>query len=261
MATERPQHSLPTHARPPRYHRCPPLCADGARHNERSPWCRPFPPDSPPTISRLCSNPSRVLWPTPTPPPRTRGSFGLGLHPPACFAGGAEVSRFSRGEFPDVHGFYRPRRAHTSLAKARRVMWPSPSVHRVGARNSVFRGSMAGPPVPLSTLHPRCRHRRRMTRGQRGSLLLHCGAPSSPTLRRFYPGAFGQPQLRLIDRVHDCRKSGCLNHLAPVSALDPLPAAQWPGRCNPFPINNLKAQSAHRPSDPRLSQFSFVRTT
>ena len=192
MATERPQHSLPTHARPPRYHRCPPLCADGARHNERSPWCRPFPPDSPPTISRLCSNPSRVLWPTPTPPPRTRGSFGLGLHPPACFAGGAEVSRFSRGEFPDVHGFYRPRRAHTSLAKARRVMWPSPSVHRVGARNSVFRGSMAGPPVPLSTLHPRCRHRRRMTRGQRGSLLLHCGAPSSPTLRRFYPGAFGQ---------------------------------------------------------------------
>ncbi len=51
---------------------------------------------------------------------------------------------------------------------------------------------MAGPPVPLSTLHPRCRHRRRMTRGQRGSLLLHCGAPSSPTLRRFYPGAFGQ---------------------------------------------------------------------
>ena len=68
-------------------------------------------------------------------------------------------------------------------------------------------------------------------------------------------GKWGQPQLRLIDRVHDCRKSGCLNHLPPVSALDPLPAAQWPGRCNPFPINNLKAQSAHRPSDPRLAQF------
>ena len=84
MATETPQRSLPTHARPPRYHRCPPLCADGARRNERSPWCRPFPPDSPPTISRLCSNPSRVLWPTPTPPPRTRGSYGLGLYPPAC---------------------------------------------------------------------------------------------------------------------------------------------------------------------------------
>ena len=84
MATETPQRSLPTHARPPRHHRCPPLCADGARRNERSPWCRPFPPDSPPTISRLCSNPSRVLWPTPTPPPRTRGPYGLGLHPPAC---------------------------------------------------------------------------------------------------------------------------------------------------------------------------------
>ena len=61
MATETPQHSLPTHARPPRYHRCPPLCADGARRNERSPWCRPFPPDSPPTTSRLRSNRSRVL--------------------------------------------------------------------------------------------------------------------------------------------------------------------------------------------------------
>jgi hypothetical protein len=142
MATETPQRSLPTHARLPRCHRCPPLCADGARRNERSPWCRPFPPNSPPTISRLCSNPSRVLWPTPTPPPRTHGSYG---------------------------------------------MWPSPSVHRVGARISVFRGSMAGPPVPLSTLHPRRRRRQRMTRGQRGSLLLHCGAPSSPTLRRFIP--------------------------------------------------------------------------
>ena len=61
VAIETLQRSLLTHARPPRYHRCPPLCADGARRNERSPWCRPFPPDSPPGISRLCSNPSRVL--------------------------------------------------------------------------------------------------------------------------------------------------------------------------------------------------------
>ena len=37
------------------------------------------------------------------------------------------------------------------------------------------------------TLHPRCHHRRRMTRGQRGSLFLRCGAPSSPTLCRFIP--------------------------------------------------------------------------
>ena len=206
MATETLQRSLPTHARPPRYHRCPPLFADGARRNERSPWCRPFPPDSPPTISRLCSNPSRVLWPTPTPPPRTRGSYGLGLHPAACSQqSGAEVSRFSRREFPDVYGFYRPRRALLPLAMSRQQMWPSPSVHGVGCPHGrLSTGSAPGSEYfaaqwPArqclkSTLHPRCRHRRRMTRGQRGSLLLRCGAPSSPTLRRFYPGAFGQPQ-------------------------------------------------------------------
>ncbi len=51
----------------------------------------------------------------------------------------------------------------------------------------VFRGSIGGPPVPLSTLRPRSRQHRRMTRGQRGSLLLHCGALSSPTPRRFIP--------------------------------------------------------------------------
>jgi hypothetical protein len=106
---------------------------------------------------------------------------------PRFAAGAAEVSRFSCGEFPGVPGFPRPRRARSPLANARRTIWPSPSVHRVGARNSGFRGSIAGPPVPLSTLHPRCRHRRRMTRGQRGSQLLRCRALSSPPLRRLTP--------------------------------------------------------------------------
>ena len=73
------------------------------------------------------------------------------------------------------------------LAKARRLIWPTLSVHKVGTRTEVFRGSLGGPPVPLSTLHPRCRHRRRMTRGQRSSLNFHCGALSSPTPRRFIP--------------------------------------------------------------------------
>jgi len=118
-------------------------------------------------------------------------AWGLRLAPSPTgllFAAGvAEASRFSCREFPGVRGFPRPRRAPAPLAETRRWMWPSPSVHRVGARNSGFRGSIAGPPVPLSTLHPRCRHRRRMTRGQRGSLLLRCGALSSPTPCRFIP--------------------------------------------------------------------------
>ena len=51
----------------------------------------------------------------------------------------------------------------------------------------VFRSSIPGPSMPLSTLHPAPRGTQRKTRGQDGSLLLSCGAPSSPTTRRFIP--------------------------------------------------------------------------
>ena len=81
----------------------------------------------------------------------------------------------------------RPRRACRGLAMASPPVWPSASEHSVGAPDELFHGSIPSPPVPLSTLHPRCRHRRRMTRGQRGSLLLHCGALSSPTSCRLIP--------------------------------------------------------------------------
>ena len=51
----------------------------------------------------------------------------------------------------------------------------------------VFRSSIPRPPMPLSTLHPAPHGARRKTRGQDGSLLLSCGALSSPTARRFIP--------------------------------------------------------------------------
>src|SRR3984957_8788469 len=51
----------------------------------------------------------------------------------------------------------------------------------------VFRSSIPGPSVPLSTLHPAPRGTQRKARGQDGSLLLSCGALSSPTERRFIP--------------------------------------------------------------------------
>ena len=48
---------------------------------------------------------------------------------------------------------------------------PHPPTASAPQSNS-FRGSIPGPHVPLSTLHPRPRGRRRMTRGRRGSLAL-----------------------------------------------------------------------------------------
>ena len=51
----------------------------------------------------------------------------------------------------------------------------------------VFRSSIPGPSMPLSTLHPAPHGTQRKTRGQDGSLLLSCGALSSPTTRRFIP--------------------------------------------------------------------------
>jgi hypothetical protein len=51
----------------------------------------------------------------------------------------------------------------------------------------VFRSSIPRPSMPLSTLHPAPHGTQRKTRGQDGSLLLSCGALSSPTARRFIP--------------------------------------------------------------------------
>jgi len=51
----------------------------------------------------------------------------------------------------------------------------------------VFRSSIPRPSMPLSTLHPVPHGTQRQTRGQDGSLLLSCGALSSPTTRRFIP--------------------------------------------------------------------------
>jgi len=53
--------------------------------------------------------------------------------------------------------------------------------------DGAFRSSIPRPSIPLSTLHLAPREARRKTRGQDGSLLLSCGALSSPTTCRFIP--------------------------------------------------------------------------
>src|SRR5580692_1876964 len=68
--------------------------------------------------------------------------------------------------------------------------------------NCVFRSSIPGPSMPLSTLHPAPRGTQRKTRGQDGLLLLSCGALSSPTARRFIP-TIALADARGSDLSHD----------------------------------------------------------
>ena len=189
MATERRQRSLPTHARPPRCHRCPPRCADGAR----------------PTNVLLGAGPSllilrqrsaafvrtlrRYYGPLRLLRPVHVGRAALAFtHRPAVNSRAGRKSPGSRAEsFLTCTGSSTapgPTAAH-AIANGRCGL-PFQST-RSAPETSYFTAQSPGPPVPLSTLRPRCHHRRRMTRGQRGSLLLHCGAPSSPTLCRFTP--------------------------------------------------------------------------
>ena len=54
-------------------------------------------------------------------------------------------------------------------------------------RTRTFRGSIAPPTRPLSTLRCALTERQRMTRGHRGSLILRCRAFTSPSPCRFIP--------------------------------------------------------------------------
>ena len=66
----------------------------------------------------------------------------------------------------------------------------------------VFRSSIPRPSIPLSTLHPVPHGTQRKTRGQDGSLLLSCGALSSPTARRFIPTialAYARGSVMIVD--------------------------------------------------------------
>src|SRR6201997_4165488 len=67
-------------------------------------------------------------------------------------AGVSEVSRFSYLKFLDVPWGLRPRRTAQELALALLPMLPSAHINRVGVRVVSFRGSIAHPAYPLSTL-------------------------------------------------------------------------------------------------------------
>ena len=106
------------------------------------------------------------------------------VSPDAC-----EVSRFSRVQFLDV--LLAPGSWTTSGLSGTRHGVPVSVAFPLEAHGRrpkcAFRSSIPGPSMPLSTLHLAPHGSRRKTRGQDGSLLLSCGALSSPTARRFIP--------------------------------------------------------------------------
>ena len=85
----------------------------------------------------------------------------------------------------------RPRGVRGRLALTTFTVLPSVQDHGVGTPIFIgFRGSIPGPHVPLSTLHPYPCGYRRMTRGRCGSLL---PSPYGSFIRYSFPatGAFG----------------------------------------------------------------------
>ena len=107
-----------------------------------------------------------------------------------------EVSRFSRVQFLGVRKALSTTpgpavacvRASAGLAFPWEVLGRHPGLS--------FRSSIPRPSMPLSTLHLAPHGTRRKTQGQDGSLLLSCGALSSPTARQFIP-TLALPQLLL----------------------------------------------------------------
>src|SRR5438477_7794244 len=75
--------------------------------------------------------------------------------------------------------------------------------------------------MPLSMLHPAPRGAQRKTRGQGGSLLLSCGALSSPTTRRFIP-TITLAYARGSDRSHD--REGAFVHAVKLAPDSPAAA-------------------------------------
>src|SRR4051812_32524819 len=103
-----------------------------------------------------------------------------GVHPPAE----PETSRFPCKELPHMPGSLTTPEWRV-LALSHPLILPSVLSSTSASGLRTFRGSMAGLCAPLPTLRRHPRRCRRMTRGQCGSLHLHCKRLSLSTLCRF----------------------------------------------------------------------------
>jgi hypothetical protein len=107
----------------------------------------------------------------PSAPRATAGSPGSRAWRSACVPGISDRAGSASGS--------RKRRWRCCLPPMGRTSAPRTSMR--------FRGSIAPPTRPLSTLRCALTERQRMTRGHRGSLLLRCRELSSPSPCRFIP--------------------------------------------------------------------------
>src|SRR3984893_267959 len=189
------------HTRPPVGHAQTRSVSGTCQMEERSPRSAAFPPHSPPTMLRLCSNDSSVLCRCVTPRRRTCEPCGLSLLSPSCHTN--RGSRHPRGLPVLVHEVSRRvwglrlRRTEQELALTFRFMLPSAHYKDVGVRVASFRSSIAHPAYSPVYASPCTSRYPTQNSGPSGSLLLtrknfpfsascrfspaHCNRDFSPT--------------------------------------------------------------------------------
>lgn len=114
-----------------------------------------------------------------------RASSDFPMRPPTLTRGSHGISRFPCKVSPYVLGVSdRAGSVHLLRYRFAPCCLP-PVVQRRHPELLGFHGSIPGPHVPLSTLHPCSYEQRRMTRGRCGSLFLHRVTISFTTLHRF----------------------------------------------------------------------------
>ena len=133
----------------------------------------------------------RYRWACPTSRVRSSSACVFPLPtPPVCnsLAGRHRTSRFPSKVFPDVHGVCDRAGSDGISRSAIPPVLPSASPYSVGTpEQGSLRPKTRPVRTPSNALERRSYERLRMTRGQCGSLVLHCMTLSFTTPRRFNP--------------------------------------------------------------------------
>jgi len=175
---------------PVRGTRSPGAASGACRSGTCFPWPLPLAPHPPPPVARPRSRGSPLLWQGPT--SRCRASSATAFRLPDADQTASACGRPRDLPVPAqgacTHARVSDRAGSSGGSRWRLPPCCLPLSRRRRHPGADFRGSMAGLCVPLSTLRRALAGRRRMTRGQCGSLLLHCSGLSPLTPCRS-PGA------------------------------------------------------------------------